>query len=751
MSTDDSSLRKKSQTNRRTLGEWLTIDGISYIPSTVLLTGILKVSLKDNFLFAMLDAKGESPRVYRAELGIYVSDTRYLSHWEMSVNGEQLVYLSHELRGQGNACVFSMTNRDLPSIDGKTRIQRDSLLIRRVLTLYQDTVFEHLEFTNYDVIDHELEIEQNMGSSFDDIFEVRGVQRSERGRVLPPVVDDHGMVFGYEGLDGITRHTFVQTNTGSKCEAYGQSAAITSRIIVPAKGRADMKTVVSFDVRSNERIFEDNFEIITVSEHLKILEDLSQHAYLGEFKIRSDNVIFDRSMKNARMDIEMLTTYEPSSKLVYPYAGIPWFSAPFGRDGLITAYQTLPFYPRLAQGVLEYVFQTIGTKVDAFTDEEPGKIFHELRRGEMANLRQIPYIPYYGSVDATPLALILLGEYLAWTHDEKSLRTWWPSVRKAMDWMDQWGDRDGDGFIEYIKRSPAGLDNQGWKDSHNSIMYANGVLAQPPIELCEVQAYAYRARLEVAALARFLGESDFADALNKRAAASKAEFRAAFWDPTENYVYLARDGHKEPCRVMSSNQGHCLWGGILDAADAQLVADHLMSARLFSGYGVRTLAADEKSYNPLSYHNGSVWPHDNSLILEGLRRYDQIRHLQTLTDALFDVVAMSDDYRLPELFCGFRRRTREPPVPYEVACRPQAWAAGSMFLMIKAMFGLGMSFRQSEIIFQSPILPSSVNSVEIDGLRIRDTEFNLVITRGHDTCHVEVTRRSGPMRILVQK
>ncbi len=699
----------------------------------------------------MLDTKGESPRVYRAELGIYLSDTRYISDWEMTVNGEHLVYLSHELRGQGNACVFSMTNRDIPSLDGKTRIQRDTLLIRRVLTLYKDTIFEHLEFTNYDVIDHELEIEENLGSTFDDIFEVRGVRRAQRGRVLTPTVDERGVVFGYEGLDGITRRTFVQTPTGSRSEAYGHSAAITSRVLAPAKGRADLKTVISFNERSNEEIFEDNFEIITVSEHLKILENLSQHAYLGDFKIRSDNVIFDRSMKNARMDIEMLTTFEPEQRLVYPYAGIPWFAAPFGRDGLITAYQTLPFYPRLAQGVLEYVFRSMGTKVDAFTDEEPGKIFHELRRGELANLREIPYIPYYGSVDATPLALILLGEYLAWTHDELSLRAWWPKVRKAVEWLDQWGDSDGDGFIEYIKRSPTGLDNQGWKDSHNSIMYDNGVLAQPPIQLCEVQAYAYRARLVVAGLARRMGENDYAAELESRAAILKVDFRKAFWDKTENYIYLARDSRKEPCRVMSSNQGHCLWGGILDASDARYVADHLMSARLFSGYGIRTLAADEKAYNPLSYHNGSVWPHDNSLILEGLRFYDQTRHLQTLTDALFDVVALSDDYRLPELFCGFRRRTREPPVPYEVACRPQAWAAGSMFLMIKAMLGLEMSLGQNEIIFQSPLLPSSVNSVEIDGLRVRDTEFNLVVTRGHDTCHVEVTRRSGPMRILVQK
>jgi glycogen debranching enzyme len=282
-------------------------------------------------------------------------------------------------------------------------------------------------------------------------------------------------------------------------------------------------------------------------------------------------------------------------------------------------------------------------------------------------------------------------------------------------------------------------------------MYDNGVLATAPIQLCEVQAYAYRARVGIAELADELDDHVFAAALRGRAAELRGRFMNAFWDREERYVYLARDGFKKPCKVMSSNQGHCLWGQILDKEHARLIADHLMSARLFSGYGIRTLAADEKAYNPLSYHNGSIWPHDNSLIAEGFRFYDQLNHLQRLADALVDVTTLSEDMRLPELFCGFRRRLNEAPIPYEVACRPQAWAAGSLFLMLKSLLGLVMSPDQSDIIFQTPLLPSKVESIQLDDLRVRDTEFSVIVTRSKSAVHLEIPRKSGSMRILVQK
>jgi glycogen debranching enzyme len=734
--------------------EWLDIDGISYIPSTVLLTGIAKVSLKDDRLFVVLDTKGECPLIYRAELGFYFSDTRHLSNWEMTLNSQQLVHLSHETRGQGNSCVFSMTNRDIPSLDGKTRIPRETLLVRRILTLYRDTVFEQVEVTNYDVIRHEIELQQLSKSRFDDIFEVRGMRRATRGHLASPRVEGEParVVLEYQGLDGKIRRTFLQPlTTPPRFEFADDTATLTYRMSVPPKGKSDLKTIIAFNEPSSGDLLGEPFVGMTATEHLQKVETLGRNAFLGEIKISSDNQIFDRCVRNARLDVEMLTTAEQAARLFYPYAGLPWFSAPFGRDGLITSYQLLPWDPKLAAGVLDYVFLTQGTKSDSFTDEEPGKIFHEMRRGEMAALREIPYIPYYGSVDATPLALILLAEYVSWTHDLPRLRGWWPAALRALEWMDKWGDRDGDLFLEYMKRAPTGLDNQAWKDSHNSVMHDDGSLAIPPIKICEVQAYAFRARRAVAEMARLLGDHATAESLERQAAALKARFQERYWDAAENYVYLALDGSGVPCKVMSSNMGHCLWGKILEPRDGARVADHLMSPRLFSGYGIRTLAADEHAYNPLSYHNGSVWPHDNSMIGEGFRFYRQTGHLQTLADALFDVLATSDDFRLPELFCGFSRRRLEPPVPYEVACRPQAWAAGSLFLLIKSLIGLVTTTTQESIVFETPLLPSKVNQLEIQDLRVRDTEVSVLVHRGVKTCHVEITRRSGPMPVVVVK
>lgn len=704
----------------------------------------------------MLDTKGESPHVYRAELGFYHSDTRHLSNWEMLVNGQQLVHLSHELKGQGNSCVFSMTNRDLPSLDGKSRIPRDSLLIRRVMTMYRDSVFEQVEITNYDVIDLEIEVQFMAESRFDDMFEVRGMARPQRGVLSTPTRIDSppGVAFVYHGTDGVLRRTFLQTVTTKFepiIETYGNAATITYRVVVPGKSNQDIKTIIAFNEPCEGDFFGDPFREVTVSEHLRYVDASNGNAYLGELCISSDNSVFDRGLKHARMDIEMLSTFESSMGVVYPYAGIPWFSAPFGRDGLITAYQALPWYPKLAIGVLEYAFKVIGKRLNAFTDEEPGKIFHEHRRGEMANMKEIPYIPYYGSIDSTPLALILLGEYISWTNDLKRLKEWWPAAKSTLEWLDQWGDRDGDLFLEYIKRSPTGLDNQGWKDSHNSVMHANGDLALPPIALCEVQGYAYRARRVMAELAVMVGDHGLAQKLTNQADRLRAKFQETFWNSDDNYIYLALDGSKQPCRVMSSNQGHCLWTRILSTEQATHVADHVMSPRLFTGYGIRTLASDEKSYNPLSYHNGSVWPHDNSLIAEGLRYYRQTDHLQKLADGLYDVLATSEDYRFPELFCGFRRRGIEPPIPYEVACRPQAWAAGSVFLVLKSLLGFVVSTGQTNIIFQSPLLPSKVNALEIRDLQIGESEFSALVHRGARSCNVEILKRSGPTQIMVVK
>lgn len=689
-----------------------------------------------------------------SELGIYFNDTRYLGIWETTFNGVSPIALASELRFNGNTVVFSMSNGDFPVLGGPGRIPRDTFLIRRVMTLLGDVLYETLEIKNFDQKEHVLQIEQWAGGRFDDVFEVRGFSRPRRGRALPSEeFREPGRttsVLRYEGLDGRIRRTWIQRfYEGEKVRVSPGLVSYFTRLRIPAKQTALLRTIVSFDERGDGRFCGRDFATLNVAEKMKLLAEGSEQTPFSPLVIETDNAIMNRAIHNAELDVFMLLTQETPT-LRYPYAGIPWFSAPFGRDGLITAYQLLPWAPQVARGVLDYAFQTQGTKVDAFTDEQPGKIFHEMRRGEMSATREVPFIPYYGSVDSTPLALILLHEYVRWTMDLERLRDWWPHALKAIQWMDQWGAVDRDGFVGYAMQSSRGLVNQGWKDSSDSIMHADGRLARAPIRLCEVQGYAYRAKLGMSSLALLLGEHQSAERFRRQVLEFRARFLERFWNPAGRYIHLAIDGDGRECAVRSSNMGHCLWSGILHPEHARGVADHLLSDAMFSGYGIRTLADGEVAYNPLSYHNGSVWPHDNSLIMEGFGNYGFTSELERLAQAMIEVLESSEDFRLPELFCGFRRRGNAPPVPYQVACKPQAWSAGSVFLMLKAMLGISMETDQSYLVFNFPTLASKMESLEIKNLRARDWEMDLRLRQGVRGAQVDVIRTSGVKPRIMQ-
>lgn len=626
-------------------------------------------------------------------------------------------------------------------------------MIRRILSFYEDTLFETIEIKNFGFQALALEIQQWAGSRFDDVFEVRGFARAKRGQILSStdfeLREYPCSILAYEGLDGMVRRTYIHRLFKSeKIRISPGMVGCTLRVDVPAKQTVSIRNVISFD-RPSECVFMGKFYLdLSISEKMRLLLDRSGSDPFASMVIETDHAIINRAIKNSQTDIFMLLT-EESSGVLYPYAGIPWFSAPFGRDGLISAYQMLPWYPHLARGVLDYAFGLLGSKVDSFTDEQPGKVFHEMRRGEMARTREIPFIPYYGSVDSTPLCLILLHDYIRWTMDMDKLKEWWPYALRALAWIERWGDSDQDGFLEYAKMSPTGLVNQGWKDSHDSVMHADGVLAQAPIRLCEVQGYAFRARMAMAALAKLLGKSDLAARLRLEALQLKSRFIERFWDSEGNFIYLAIDGKREPCKVKSSNMGHCLWSQILNPDQAIWIGKHLMSPAMFSGYGIRTLADTEVAYNPLSYHNGSIWPHDNSLIMEGFRNYGLIPELDQLAIAMIEVLESSYDFRLPELYCGFRKRQNEPPVPYEVACKPQAWAAASVYLMLRSMLGVSMDLEQRYLVLNSPILTHKINQLEIKGLRGPDFEVDLLFrrTRTYETV-VEVLRREGSAKVL---
>jgi glycogen debranching enzyme len=433
----------------------------------------------------------------------------------------------------------------------------------------------------------------------------------------------------------------------------------------------------------------------------------------------------------------------------YVSAGIPWFATLFGRDSLITALETLAFSPHLAAGVLRTLAGLQGQDDATDRDEEPGKILHEMRNGEMAATGEIPFGRYYGSVDATPLFLLLLAEYADRTGDLALVQDLWPAALAAAHWMETASTDKG--YLTYARRGARGLVNQGWKDSHDAIMHADGTLAEPPIAVAEVQAYMYAARRRLAPVARRLGDSSLAEVWDTQATRLQEHFQRDFWLPEERTFALALDAHGRPCRVVSSNAGHCLYGQIATGAQARQIVERFLRDDMFCGWGIRTLSSQARRYNPMSYHNGSVWPHDNAIIAAGFARYGASEQAECILSALFDASTSVVDHRLPELFCGFPRQLQQGPVPYPVACKPQAWAAGSPFLLLQAVLGLRIDAWERRITLGRVVLPAGLSEIAIRGLQVCDARVDLRIVRGRASAAVELLEKRGDIEIIVHK
>lgn len=557
-----------------------------------------------------------------------------------------------------------------------------------------------------------------------------------RGGCLPAVGGPR-MVLRYLGLDGIERRTRVESAPGPERIDDG---TFVFRLLLEPHAVEDIEIAVSCEIDDERR------ETAPFDELFGRLRERVALRRARDCRLVTSNESFNRWFRRSSADLGMMIT--DTAHGPYPYAGIPWFSTPFGRDGLITALELLWAAPDVARGVLTFLAETQATSIDDARDGQPGKILHEMRGGEMAALGEIPFGRYYGSADATPLFVMLADAYFERTGDAAFIARLWPHVLAALDWMDQFGDIDGDGFIEYARRSETGLVQQGWKDSADSVFHADGSLAEPPIAICEVQGYAYAAWMGAARLAVVAGSPGQAEGWRARAAALQARFEEAFWCEDLGTYALALDGGKRPCRVRTSNPGHCLLTGLVGPDRARRVADTLLSDASFAGWGIRTVAAGEWRYNPMSYHNGSIWPHDNALIAAGFARYGLTGAAARVLTAMFDLSETVDLHRLPELMCGFHRRGRDGPTLYPVACAPQAWAAGAVYLLVSACLGLRIDASERRLSFSRAVLPDRLEWLRIDNLSIAGSDVDLLLTRHAHDVGVTVLRRTGELQII---
>jgi glycogen debranching enzyme len=725
--------------------------------------------LKHGNLYLLTDQFGDIHPDSRG-LGLYLTDTRLLSCSVLHVGGERPVLLQGSM-GANYRGAIQLTN---PSADRNPDMKVHPLddLVGRTIGISRDRLIgggaleEKVRIVNHASRQLTIPLELDLGADDADIFEVRGYPRPARGTLLPVAVTPDRVTFRYDGLDHVRRSTFLAFSLAA--DEIGEVAAMPAdlldtgatirlrwSLVLEPRAAGELRwTVWAGDAPTPADPAAEPTSVDLFPEAPQVSADDGAAAYraweAGTTTVDSDHELFDLVMHRSVHDLRLLVNDGPGPNQRYVAAGVPWFTTLFGRDSIIASLQSLAFRPQVAIETLSVLAAYQATEVDDRRDAEPGKILHELRTGEMAGAGELPHTPYFGSVDSTPLWLILLGETFDWTGDRALLDRLWPNALAALEWIDTYGDRDGDGFVEYERRSERGLLNQGWKDSSDAIRDRQGVEAVPPIALAEVQGYVFDAKRRLATLARVRGDEALATRLEADAETLRQRFEAAFWVEDQRYYALALDRDKRPADAIGSNAGQCLWTGIVSQERAADVVDRLLGAAMFSGWGIRTYASDQPGYNPIGYHTGTVWPHDTSLVAAGMKRYGFDDAANRVVSQLLEAAQRFDEYRLPELFCGFDREHAHIPVPYPVACSPQAWAAASSFLFLTTMLGVRAHADRGELELRHPRLPDWLGRVTLTNLRVGEASVDLLFHRWRGTTSAEVLRKVGDLDVTIR-
>ncbi len=685
--------------------------------------------LRQDDCFGLFNDIGDIDAETRSEAGLYRAGVRHLSRLTMTIAGQRPLLLAASPREDNVLLTMNLTNADVRGEGGRVVLPRGTLHITRSRYIWSGVCYEMIRVRNFALSTVSAELVVRFGSDFENIVDVRAQRRVDAARSRFERVERDSVTQGCLGADEIVRETVVDCHTLPESIS---SDSLRYRLQIGSRGE---KTIsIAFGCRSANH----PIEIATFTRSLAAAEELSRVEGRPPCQVESTDAPFNGWIRRAGADLGMMMTKTPQGRI--PAAGLPWLDAIFGRDAIITALETLWLWPEIARNVLRYLAATQCPNSSGGNGAETGKILNESRAGAG---------PDYHGVDTTPLFVMLAGAYYQRTADLDLMTELWPAITAALRWIDVYGDVDGDGFVEARPRG-AGPAQHSWKSSPDAVFHSDGRLATGPLAMCEVQGYVYAARLGAARIARSLGETPRAIALVEAAQALQARFNTAFWCTDIESYALALDGGKQPCRVRASNAGHCLYTGIAHAERARQVIAGLGDEHFFSGWGVRSVAESELRYNPMSYHNGSVWPHDNALIAGGAARYDDKTFALRILNAQFEAARHFDLLRLPELFCGFRRKAREAPLHFPVACSPQSVSAGATFLLLQSVLGISIDALDRQIVLAHPVVPDGFDAICVKNLEVQDASVDFTVRRHGGSVSVSVERREGKVDLVIR-